>query len=773
MTRAASGPLGLALRYVFLLRYPILVGLTLVLLPFVARSRVMTANLFVVDASDLFWIAFLAIWTSWVIVTTGGHQARLAPERFGFDASRLWPWARALGRWGWRKRGVVTAALAAPLVVAAWADCTAARWQATLAALGGAATTAVIAMGFHRLESRLPTYASLEARWPRLVGLTSRLFARLGEGYWDGGAPRTEHVRMLLLLVLTLAVYVTVGWMFRPNGPHPEGLPAVAYLLFLLMLAGWLLSGVSFLLDRPRVPTLPALLALSMAGFMLGRTDHVYDVIVEDVIVEGREAPAARAAAPAADDLARQTRHYPATRVFERLDAFEANRTLERTQEPREERARDRPPPEILVAASGGGVTAAAWTTGVLTRLEAELGADFTKSLRVISAVSGGSVGTVFYLTGFERAVPRSPETLLAARCRAAHTSLRQAAWGIAYPDAWRLLFAPVLLLTDNRDRAWALEEAWRYAQRLQFTPTEPWWRCEVNAEVPQGDLSFGTWRADIEKGLLPIPIFGATIVETGEMLLLSPVALHAGGASARFFKGYRTSEQLFGLPSTDRSAWTTDIDVVTAARLSATFPFVSPIARPRLVPAALDDESRAAEQQAIIDGETAKRKYGWHVADGGYYDNFGVAALAAWIRATNAEAPVPGRRVLVLEIRASGDPGLEPDAEVDDDTANRGWIYAMGGPLLTLLNVRSSSQVVRNNAEMELLRAAMDDGRTSLSRVCVTLGEELPLSWQLAGGNLETLDRALQGKAVNDAIGRVRSFLQGDGPGDACTTAD
>jgi hypothetical protein len=52
----------------------------------------------------------------------------------------------------------------------------------------------------------------------------------------------------------------------------------------------------------------------------------------------------------------------------------------------------------VVVAASGGGITASLWTARVLTALQGEVGTDFTRSIRLISSVSGGSVGTMYFL---------------------------------------------------------------------------------------------------------------------------------------------------------------------------------------------------------------------------------------------------------------------------------------------------------------------------------------------------------------------------------------
>jgi len=62
----------------------------------------------------------------------------------------------------------------------------------------------------------------------------------------------------------------------------------------------------------------------------------------------------------------------------------------------------------IVVAASGGGIKAAAWTTRVLTGLEESNPRIFGGSIRLISAVSGGSVGAMYFVQRVRRERRRS-----------------------------------------------------------------------------------------------------------------------------------------------------------------------------------------------------------------------------------------------------------------------------------------------------------------------------------------------------------------------------
>ena len=142
--------------------------------------------------------------------------------------------------------------------------------------------------------------------------------------------------------------------------------------------------------------------------------------------------------------------------------------------------------------------------------------------------------------------------------------SLDDIAWALVYPDLSRILL-PYLKTEKDKliDRGWALEEGWRS-------------RGPITANLSE-------WRQGVQEGWRPAVIFNATLVESGEPLLLATTNI----LQKNQIEGpqRKTFAQLF--PNND-------IPVVTAVRLAATFPFVTPAAR------------------AIADGPQ------YHVVDGG-----------------------------------------------------------------------------------------------------------------------------------------------------------
>ena len=496
----------------------------------------------------------------------------------------------------------------------------------------------------------------------------------------DGGLPRVRggHRAPLARLLISLAGYGFVFLLLWPReGETPYGcialgevdacFPTVGFLLIVLMVLGWLLPLIGYLLDKLFASVVAVCGVLLLV--LLSPAAHYY--AIHDVgeascpqVRAPERAPLAEGGEAAAEDEPRAPVATPAA-VATALEAPEAlKRRLalpqpSATAGPRRPIPRPSPSPTpvdrpvVVVAAQGGGILAAAWTAEVLTRLEGDrtplveededdtVGAAFTARLGAVSSVSGGSLGAVQYLADFDGGQPRAPETLKAVRKAAAAPGLRATGWGTAYPDGLvglrglltRGLGAISGLVPSARcgqrraqlvDRAWALEQAWLRALRTARR------EAKVAPEAQHG-LWLSQWRERVGGGSLPVPLINATTVGGGAPFVIAPIRLgeDAPGVSARSrrstlqerrpFAGYRTFQQAYG---------TADIHLLTAARLSATFPYVSPIARP------LQDAGPAS--------------HGLRLADGGYYDNQGIATLSEWLESVLREGDGPTRVLLV-----------------------------------------------------------------------------------------------------------------------------
>jgi hypothetical protein len=284
---------------------------------------------------------------------------------------------------------------------------------------------------------------------------------------------------------------------------------------------------------------------------------------------------------------------------------------------------------------------------------------------------------------------PPTP-TLEAIRQLAVRSSLNSVAWGFSYPDLWRTFwpFVP----ESATDRARTLELAW----------ARDW---------PARAQTLAQWRDDAANGRRPAVAFNATVVETGRRLVFGSFDMKAGGRT----RPMRTD-------TFDRVYPGRDISVVTAARLSATFTYVTPVSRARP-----EDPTR------------------WHVADGGYQDNYGVGTLVDWLdTAFSGTSPVDengascaGRLRVAIVLIGS--------LEADSPGRNRSWAFQMGAPMVTLLNIRSAGPKARNDMELALLAGV----RGRLGAVCFTYAnDDSPLSWHLSEAQKQKIRDAWKDQA-------------------------
>jgi hypothetical protein len=285
---------------------------------------------------------------------------------------------------------------------------------------------------------------------------------------------------------------------------------------------------------------------------------------------------------------------------------------------------------------------------------------DFAKDLRLISSVSGGSVGTAHYvsalpcLAALER---KEREAALRAIAQGAmRSSLASTAYGVAFPDFKRAVFP--FGADEVFDRGRLLEEDWRQvadSRRLALQPKSAGTAFQSICPRPpakdqQPLVSLSSWRPSIEQGDRPATIFNTTVMETGERIAITPLQTlrnkWSGPASnngrpypqrhvyartlseflsADVSGGTKVKQETNGTPSKQAACpqfgKNYDIDVWTAARLSATFCYVSPAARA----ACFDGRTRTAA--------SAGSRGLLHLIDGGYHDKLWGCVVAGLAR--------------------------------------------------------------------------------------------------------------------------------------------
>jgi hypothetical protein len=679
------------LPYLYFWRFPVGIGLALIgVVPFsLVAAPSLLRNLFVLAPREILFVSWLATLTSWVVEITIEVILRYAPLRFQVEPFPVAPWIR-------HGRVVLFALLAWPMIGTAVVLSSPPWGWNLLMALAGIALAALslLAAAVIRVLLRDPAepppslLLPVRPRWldeiPALRAPRPQPPAPAdgghGHGYVNPATARFRpgHLMGASFFVITAGLYALGFFLLRPDR---GSMPALGYVLLILMLAGWALPGLSFFLDRYRVPVLLPLLALSYISSQVFDTDHYYKLLVPKV----QPAPERAGAAPKV--------MVPSVSPGEAFRAAEA-----KNPEPGH--------PVVVVATTGGGITAALWTARVLTSLQREIGPDFSRSIRLISSVSGGSVGTMYFLDRFTPQGPPAAADLDRIVAAAGKPSVDAAAWGLAYPDLWRVFFGFLVAPNKTLDRGWALERAWR-------------------SHLLNRDATLADWGAGSSAGWLPAAVLNATASETGEQFLLTPLGWDHPW-KGRFFSTVYPAR---------------DLHVTTAARLSATFPWVSPITRAR-----------------DVDGRPAAP--GFHLADGGYFDNFGVVSVVNWLRSLpdNQWQELKQRGLLLVLIRAFPD---SPETPGPRARQHEGWLWSGVGPLLTMYNVRTSAQASTGDVEMALVQKVLVCNGVGNLEVVFQLQQSSPLSWKLTDEEKKAIlagwDEERNRKSLEDARGFFR----------------
>ena len=444
------------------------------------------------------------------------------------------------------------------------------------------------------------------------------------EGFTD---PHTREVRLrhlfaLVQLFISMLLYAVLFALKYDADLRPilRAIPTLCIVLLLSMMLCWGLTAITFLFDRFRIPALLVLATYGTLVSVFPQGDHFFASI-----------PTARTELPV-----------PAATLLARRNGEVA----------------------VVVAATGGGIQASAWAARVLAGIQRDsvaCGTGFDRALVAISAVSGGSAGAMFFLDAYDPAtgaLPPMSDIDSEPSVKAAEaSSLDEVAFGLAYPDlVWTV--APFLKGLDfnppslwngrnlTADRGTALEDAWKRTASL-------------------GTSTLLSWRDDTAGAKRPAVMFNATVVETGQRMVLG---------STTVAKAERRS------PLLDFREEYGDVDllVATAARLSATFPYVSPPARVK---------RRGVFENAV------------HLVDGGYYDNYGTATLVEWLDEALSDGTATPRRIVFVQIRAS------PSGGFDSTGGSRGWLFEAFQPLTTTLAVRGTGQLSHSDLHVQLLR--------------------------------------------------------------------
>jgi len=655
-------------KYLFCLRAPILWGLLLVTLPLIATLWLpaMLRNLFVLRGPwQLISVILSANMAAIGVIINAYMLLKGAPDRFGLS-----PWLEISDIWQYG----LAIALSLPICVTSY----------KLSKEEIKEKNPIQGVIFSVLLSLVLLFAVIQTKtWiftnfannKLLISFVEFITRHKTEGYIIGTQPKPQqflegHLSNIAFFIVAFIVYGIIGWKFQPQSqPSDQKKEAAAlmYVMLIIMMIAPLSGSLTFYFDYYRVPVFLLFVVIVALMYALFEVDHFFELNLNEA---------------------------------NKYDPKDFKKAIEKRLEYQEE---EKEKTLVVVCASGGGIQSAGWTVQVLTGLQDMLGNSFTKSIGFISSVSGGSVGTMYYLDRFaDKGYPESKEFENIFKS-ATEDSLDAVGWGLAYPDLWRIIGLP-FLAPKMCDRGKVIETDW-----------------QGELKNPNSKQFLSTWSEQILNGKIPIPIFNATLVEDGRRFLISPMTFckPSSNKSVDFntlYAGY-------------------DIDVVTAARLSATFSYVSPISR--------------------YVGENPKGNY--HIADGGYFDNSGMVTMVEWLNEwLDPQKGLNIKRVLLLQINAF------PESTPSKSKIEGGWFQAIIGPLLTLFSVRDTTQLSRVSTEVELLQQRWKN-QVKIAYCPIFFpkngknGENKPpLSWQLTEKQKQNIKNGWCGikKEIGEQIG-------------------
>jgi len=417
-------------KYIFFLRLPILMGFLLIFLPVLAKYWLpeMLKNLFVLrNKWQLAFVIVSAIAAGMSVSLVASIILQNAPVRFSIPAAIALP-----EFWQYVLQYAIAIALSSYICIVA-IDLSQEklsqeerRWGSLV---GGG-----LSIGLLILVSLIRVGLSSNVLFNELlVGTISFLGNSRTEGYIDpnSGELTSGHLTATAFLLIGGAVYVLIGLAFNPKSKSRRAeAPALLYLLFIISMITLFYGGATFYFDYYRVPVVILVLAYSAFTYFALGVNHFFQLNE----FKGKEDKKKKVDSDSGN--------------FEQvLEKRLHHQTGERTL--------------VIVCASGGGIQAAGWTVQVLSGLQELLGKPFTKAIGLISAVSGGSVGTMYYLDRFsDEGYPKDNE-LSDIFTSATKDSLDAVGWGLAYLDLWRFIGLP-FLIRPKFDRGTAVEIDWQ-----------------------------------------------------------------------------------------------------------------------------------------------------------------------------------------------------------------------------------------------------------------------------------------------------------------------
>lgn len=247
--------------------------------------------------------------------------------------------------------------------------------------------------------------------------------------------------------------------------------------------------------------------------------------------------------------------------------------------------------PIFIIGVQGGGSRSAYWSSLLLSKFE-EKSNKFHKHIYALSSVSGGSLGSAVFVGLLENSIKSKEDNygfFKKSKNILGYDFLSPLTTNFLYCDALQR-FIPVPI--NDFDRSKALERSWENS-----------WRSIIKDEPVFNKSLYYIWYSRENQNFkyeIPSLFLNSTLVESGKRVILSNI-------------DYKNIETEF-IELGSKLEYLNRMRLSTAVLMSARFPYVTPTGRIYKEP----DQIFKDKKDNIFG----------HLADGGYYDNFGILTI-------------------------------------------------------------------------------------------------------------------------------------------------
>lgn len=230
-------------------------------------------------------------------------------------------------------------------------------------------------------------------------------------------------------------------------------------------------------------------------------------------------------------------------------------------------------PKMVIVNSSGGGLRSSLWSLAMLQELNAQTGGELWDHCTLITGSSGGMVGTAYFREIEKRAIVDPSNSDVEAR-------------KLTYEMMGRDILNPVGFSLVSNDLFWSFKRFKDAGSEYRY---DRGWAFERQLQHNTGDVFPARWRdyRDEEREAnIPWMILSPTVINEGRRLLISNIGVSYLARSTNPYSDVNALEidgvEFYRFFEAQRGD---SLRTTSALRMSATFPYITPLASMPAVP--------------------------------------------------------------------------------------------------------------------------------------------------------------------------------------------